>query len=62
MRDYLNNCLLFAYQLGGNIWLKNMLECKLADGSSINQYVTTHFDRFNSEVQYMISNIDEDEL
>lgn len=62
MRDYLNNCLLFAYRLGGIIWLKNMLECKLADGSSIKKYVTNHFDRFNSDVQCIISNANEDEL
>jgi cation transport regulator ChaC len=62
MRSYLNNCLLFSYHLGGVLWLKNMLECKLADGSSIKQYVTTHFDRFNSDVQHVITNADEGEL
>mmetsp|Transcript_16910 Transcript_16910/g.16261 ORF Transcript_16910/g.16261 Transcript_16910/m.16261 type:complete len:216 (+) Transcript_16910:60-707(+) len=62
MRDYLNNCLLFAYQLGGVPWLNNMLEGKLADGSSIKQYVTTHFDRFYSPVQHIISNAHEEEL
>ena len=48
MRDYLASCVHAAWELGGELWLKNLLdEATLADGNtSIRSYVRQHPGRF----------------
>ena len=48
MREYLRMCLNAAWELGGLLWLNNMLdEGRLADGcTSIREYVQRHPERF----------------
>ena len=57
MRAYLTKCITSAYLLGGNVWLRSMLDSNLADGRSVAEYVKEHPERF-PEIAEILSNFD----
>ena len=55
MREYLRMCLNAAWELGGRLWLHNMLdEARLGDGSTtIRDYVLQHSERFEDLIPFL---------
>ena len=47
MRAYLKSCITSSFALGGRVWLGSMLDSKIADGTSVREYVRSYPQRFD---------------
>ena len=47
MRAYLKSCITSSFSLGGKVWLESMLDSKIADGTSVGEYVRSYPERFD---------------